>query len=57
MGMKDDLTLGDGQTMQYTDYVSQKCTVETYMTLLANVTPINLFNEIWVSNILVLLFI
>ena len=38
MVTEGDLTLGDGHTMQYTDHVSQKCTLETYMTLLTNVT-------------------
>ena len=43
--MEDDLTLGGGHTMQYTDHVSQKSTLETYITLLANVTPINLIKK------------
>lgn len=38
--MEDDFTLGGGNTMQYTDCVSQKCTHENYMALLTNVTPI-----------------
>ena len=44
MVMEDDrtLTLGDGHTRQYTDHVSQNCTLETYEILLTNVTPINL---------------
>ena len=45
--------------MQYIDHVSQKCTLETYMILLTNVTPThliknkitkvfaNLLNKIW----------
>ena len=33
---------GDGHTMRYTDHVSQKCTLEPYIILLTNVTPINL---------------
>ena len=37
---EDDWTLGVGHTMQYTGHVSQKCTLETYVTLLTNVTPI-----------------
>ena len=41
MVMEDDLTLGGGHTLQYTDDVSQKCTLETYMILLANASPIN----------------
>ena len=30
--MEDDLTLGDGHTMQYTDHVSHKCIPKSYMT-------------------------
>ena len=30
---EEDRTLGGGYTMQYTDCVSQKCTLETYMIL------------------------
>ena len=44
MVMKGDLILGGEHTMQCTDHVSQKCTLETYMILLTNVTPINLIN-------------
>ena len=33
-----DVTLGGGHTMQYTNHVSQKCTLETYIILLTNVT-------------------
>ena len=41
--MEDDLTLGGGHTMQYTDHVLWKCTLETYMTpLITKVSPINL---------------
>ena len=42
MVTEDDLTLGGGHTMQYTDHVSQNYTTETYIILLTNVTPINL---------------
>ena len=42
MVMEDDLTLGGGHTMQYTDHVSQKCALELYIILLTNITPINL---------------
>ena len=42
MVIEDDLNLGGGHTMQYTDHVSEKYTLETYMILLTNVTPINL---------------
>ena len=37
-----DLTLGGGHTRQYTGDVSQKCTLETYIILLTNITVINL---------------
>ena len=33
MVTEDDVTMGGGHTVQYTDGVSQKCTPETYMTL------------------------
>lgn len=36
------LTLGGERTMQYTDDVLCNCTLETYIILLTNVTPINL---------------
>ena len=39
---EEDLILGGEHTMQYTDDVSQNGTFETYITLLTNVTPINL---------------
>ena len=42
MVMKKDLTLGGGHTIPYTDDASQNCTLETYIILLTNVTPINL---------------
>ena len=32
MVTKDDLTLGGGRTMQYTDHESQKCSIDTYIT-------------------------
>ena len=38
MVVEEDLTLGGGHTMQYTDDVSHKCTLETYVTLLTSVT-------------------
>ena len=46
MGVKymvtgEDLTLSGGHTVQYTDFVSYKCTLETYMILVTNVTAIN----------------
>ena len=31
MMTEDDLTLGGGHTIQYTDHVSQKCTLEMYV--------------------------
>ena len=42
MVMEEDLTLGGGHTMQYTDHILNKCTLDTYMILLTNVTTINL---------------
>ena len=42
MVTKDDLIVGGEHAMQYTDHVSQKRTLETYMILLTNVNPINL---------------
>ena len=36
-----DLTLGGGYSMQYTDHVSQTCTLKTYIILLTTATPIN----------------
>ena len=42
MVTEDELTLGGGHTMQYTDHVSQECTLDAYMTLLTNVTPIHI---------------
>ena len=41
MVMEYDLTLGGGHTMQYTDHASQKATLEIYIILLSNVTPID----------------
>ena len=40
-----DLTLAGRHAMQYTGHVSQKCTLETYIILLTNVTPINLMEK------------
>ena len=37
--------MGGGHTMQYADNVSWKCTLETYMILLTNVTPINFIRK------------
>ena len=37
-----DLTLGEGHTMQYMDYVSKNCMLKTYIILLTNITPIHL---------------
>ena len=45
MVTENDLALGGGHTMQYTDHVTQKCTLETYIILLNNVTPINLIQN------------
>ena len=41
MVMEGDQIWGGEHTIQYTDDVLQKCTPETYMILLTNVTPIN----------------
>lgn len=41
MVTENDLTLGGRHTMQCTYDVSQNCPLETYITLLNNVTPIN----------------
>ena len=41
MFMEGDLTWGSGHTIQYTDDVLQNCALETYITLLNNVIPIN----------------
>ena len=38
MVTQGDLTLGGEHTMQYTDDVSQNCTLGTYIILLTNVT-------------------
>ena len=40
--MEEDLTLGDGNTMQYTDDISWNCTLEIYMVVSTTVTPVNL---------------
>ena len=45
MVVQHDLTLGGGHTMQCTDPVSQRCTLETCTVLLANVTPIHLIKK------------
>ena len=45
MVIEDGLTLGGGHTVQHTDLGSQKCTFETYMILVPNVTPINCIKE------------
>ena len=42
MVMEDDLTLGGGHTVQYTDDVSQNYTLETCIISSTNVTPTNL---------------
>lgn len=38
MVTEEDLTLGGGHTVQYTDNVSQNCTLKTYIILLSNIT-------------------
>ena len=40
MLMEGDLTWGGEHTIQYTDDVSQNCTLEIYTVLLTNVTQI-----------------
>ena len=44
--MEDDLSLGDGHIILYTDHVSWRSTLEIYIILLTNVTPINLNKKI-----------
>ena len=41
----EDLTLGGGHVVQYTNDVSQNCTLETHVILLATVTPVNLIKN------------
>lgn len=41
MGTDRDFALGDGDTMQCADEVWLSCTLETFMGLLTNVTPMN----------------
>ena len=45
MVAEDVLSLGGGHAGQYTDHVSWKYTLETYMMLLTNITPINLIKN------------
>ena len=40
MVTEGDFTLGGEHTIQYTDDVLQNCTLETYIILLTNVTPV-----------------
>lgn len=42
MVTEDDLSLGAWHTMTYADPVSEQSTLETFMLLLTNVTPISL---------------
>ena len=42
MVKEDDVHLSGGQMMQHTDHISWQCTLETYITVLTNVTPTNL---------------
>lgn len=46
METEGDLALSGEHTVQYTDYVLWKCTIQMYMMLLTNATPIN-SSEIW----------
>ena len=41
MATEGDLTLGSKNMMQYTDNALQNYTLETYIILFVNVTPIN----------------
>ena len=45
MVMQGDVTWGGEHAIQYTDDVLQNCTPDTYLILLANVTPINAINK------------
>ena len=49
MVTEDGLTLGGEHTMQCTDHVSLKCTLETYVILLTNVTPVNLIKKKYIK--------
>ena len=41
MVTKEEQTQNDEHTIQYTGDVLQNCTLETYILLLTNVTPVN----------------
>ena len=41
MVMTEDLNLGGGHRMQYTDDVSENCILETYIIVLTSVKSIN----------------
>ena len=43
--MEEDLTLGGGHTMRYTDLVSQNCTPETHINLSTGVAPMNVIKN------------
>ena len=45
-GVGKDLTVGGKHTMQNTGDALQNCTLETYIVLLTNITPINLSKTI-----------
>ena len=45
MVMERDLNLNSKHTMQYTHVVLQNCTLETYIILFSNVTPISLIKK------------
>ena len=51
MVMENNLTSGCGHTMQYTDHMSQKRTLESYIILLTTVTPVNLIKK-YAENVL-----
>lgn len=46
MGVEGDFAWGDGNTMQWADYVLLSCTLATHTVLLNNVTLINLFKNL-----------
>ena len=41
--MEDDLTLGGGHTMQHTDHVPKKCTLDSYSILSTDATSIHIW--------------
>ena len=43
--MEDDLTLGGGHTMQHTDHVPKKCTLDSYRILSTDATSIHIIKK------------